>query len=247
MTIEVGRYIHTGRVLLVDDIQVSQRTTLPPTQLPTFSPTKREVSGPTSHPTIKTEAPTTRNIVTCPPVGSPPVRLSSGSIMIPVATNTLCTLTKVVPSSGNDAEISIPVARSYDNKPWEKSPGDYAASLFKDKDILCYASGCQMNLPTLEEEGAECHLSSFSYSLSETDELARFLETATFGITQGELEAFDSSPGNVQTKIIDWVWNHMNVSSTPMTSHREFWRKGLSGRVSLTGIRMNNIFHIMQF
>ena len=163
MAIEVGRYVHDGRVLLVDDIQVTQRTTSPPTNLPTFSPTKGEISGPTSHPTIKTDAPTTRNIITCPPIGGPPIKLSSGTIIIPVADNNLCTLTKAVPSSQNDEKVSIPIARSYDNKPWEKSPGDYAASLFKDVDILCYASGCQMNLPALEE-GAEFYLSSFSYS-----------------------------------------------------------------------------------
>ena len=125
------------------------------------------------------------------------------------------------------------------------SPGDVAASLFKEEGILCYTSGCQMNLPVLEE-GAEFYLSSFTHSLSETDELARFLETATFGITQGELEVFDSSPGNVQTKIIDWVSNNINIGITPMTSHREFWRKGLNGRVRLTGVRMSAILNIMK-
>ena len=245
MTIEIGRYIHDGRVLLVDDVQVTQRTTSAPTPLPTFSPTKRQNSGPTIHPTIKTDAPTTTNVATCPPVGSLRLKVGSGSIMIPSANNKLCTLTKVVASIENHEEKIIPVARSYNNKPWEKSPGDVAASLFKEEGILCYTSGCQMNLPVLEE-GAEFYLSSFTHSLSETDELARFLETATFGITQGELEVFDSSPGNVQTKMIDWVSNNINIGITPMTSHREFWRKGLNGRVRLTGVRMSAILNIMK-
>ena len=145
---------------------------------------------------------------------------------------TLCTLTKTIVSSDTSQNISIPIARSYNGHQWEKSAGEYAASVFSNNDILCYDIGCQINLPSLES-GEEFRLSSFKYSLSRIDEVARFLETATFGITQDQLDVFDASTNNLQKDIIDWVSDQMNTTTTPITSHREFWRKGLNGRVSL--------------
>jgi hypothetical protein len=125
----------------------------------------------------------------------------------------------------------IPVARSYDNHPWEKAAGEFAASLFNTEDILCYEAGCQINLPPLEADSTY-QLSSVVYSLSEQDEYARFLETATFGITQEDLDAFASSSRSVEDDIISWVSDQMDPAEVPMTSHREYWRKRLNGRVS---------------
>ena len=84
----------------------------------------------------------------------------------------------------------------------------------------------------LEESGAEYRLSTHVYELSKVDEAARFLETATFGITTEELMPLSVSSNDVKTGILTWISRQMNSSITPMTSHREFWRKGLNGRVS---------------
>jgi hypothetical protein len=151
--------------------------------------------------------------------------------MLQVADTTLCTLTKVVSSSSTGEITSIPIARSYGNDPWERAAGEYAASLFLNRDILCYTAGCQIHLPELEA-GSEYHLSTFSLSSSDSNEYARFLETATFGITQEQLDAFDLSSHSVQTNIVAWISNQMNRSITPMSSHREYWRKGVNARVS---------------
>lgn len=232
MKIILGRYTHNGIALLVDNIQITQRTTSAPTPYPTFAPTKSKNAGPTIQPTRLTESPTTSNILSCPLPGNSPLVIPSGPIMLRTAgTNTLCTLTKIISSDTGEA-ISIPIARSYSNNPWEKSAGEASAYLFAGKDILCYEAGCQINLPILEESEAEFRLSTHIYELSKVDEAARFLETATFGITSEELVPFSVSSNDVKTDILTWISQQMNSSITPMTSHREFWRKGLNGRVS---------------
>ena len=237
VTLEIGRYIHEGRVLLVDDVQLFQRTTLPPTPMPTFAPTKGQNTGPTSEPTIRTESPTTTNIGICPLVGDAPLTISAGSIILRVANIALCTLSKSTIASPESGEvILIPIARSYNNNPWEQATGEYATSIFDGVDIQCYTTGCQLNLPALEA-GATYILSSSSHSLSESDEYARFLETATFGVTQEQLNAFADSPNSVQDDITNWISEQMNSSTTPMTSHREYWRKGVMTRVR----RRNNL------
>ena len=234
MYIELGRYdAHSGRYLLIDDIQISQRTTSPPTPYPTFSPTKGKKSGPSDQPTVRTAAPTTSNILTCPSIGSPPLTIvDSGTFMLQYATagTMLCTLTKSITSKSGEVTL-IPIARSYDNYPWEQAPGEYAAELFRDKKIMCYEGGCQVQLPPLENGAATYQLLSFSHSLSKTDEFARFLETSTFGTTEEQLSIFESSLNSVELDITTWISDQMNSSIVPATSHREFWRKGLNARV----------------
>ena len=234
MAIEIGRFLHSGRLLLADNIQIIQRTTFSPTPYPTFSPTKGQSASPTIR---KTQAPTTSNVVACPPVGSPPVILGSGSVMLQIADTNLCTLTKVVTSSQSNEASLIPIALSYDNNSWEKAAGNYATTLFNGEDIICYTVGCQIDLPALET-GAEYQLTSFTHSLEEKDEYARFLETSTFGVTEEELGNFEASSDTVQEHIVSWIGNQMNSSLTPMSSHREFYREGLNARVSHSNINL---------
>ena len=222
--------MHQGRVLLVDDVEFAQRTSLSPTPIPTLSPTKARNNGPTSEPTIKTEAPTTTNIVECPLVGDAPLTINADSVILRVANMTLCTLSKSVTSPKSSKVALIPIARSYDNNPWEQSTGEYAASIFDDVDIECYAVGCQLNLPALKAE-EKYTLSTSLHSLSKSDEYARFLETATFGVTQEQLDAFAESSKSVQGDITNWISEQMNSITTPMTSHREYWRKRVMNRV----------------
>ena len=221
------------RILLADDIQVTQRTTSPPTHAPTFAPTKGKETGPTYAPTVRTDSPTTTNVISCPTVGDAPLSIGSGHVMLNIADNAkLCTLTKSVTSETNGETILIPIARSYDNNPWEQSAGDLAVSIIGNKEILCYSVGCQLDLPALRS-GEEYLLSSSSHSVTESDEYARFLETATFGITQVDIDTLIASPNSVQENIIEWVSSQMNIAETPLSSHREYWRKRTNSRVSM--------------
>lgn len=201
--VEVGHYVHSGRILLVDDVEISRRTTSPPTNTSTFAPTERKDTDPTYQPTIRTDSPTTTNVITCPLVGDSPLSISSGRVMLSVASNSsLCTLTKSVTSEIIGETILVPIARSYDSNPWEMAAGEQAASILGGKEIMCYDVGCQLDL---QDHGPseEYLLSSSSHSLSEINEYARFLETATFGTTQAELDSFFASPKRVQENIID--------------------------------------------
>lgn len=65
--------------------------------------------------------------------------------------------------------------------------------------------------------------------MSKIDEYARFLESATYGITQAELDSFDVSNIDVDTQIINWMKEQMNETLILPTSHREFWRKRVNG------------------
>ena len=217
--------------MLVDDIKISQRTTLPPTPFPTFSPTKGKNVGPTIQPTIQTEAPTTTNIVPCPLAGNPSISLGSGSFMLKIAPTTLCSLNKAVTSPDTGDITLIPIARSYSGNKWEQAAGELAFSLFNGNEIPCYAEGCQVNLPPLQKD-SEYLLTTSAYSLSEKHEYARFLETTTFGVTQEQLDDFEASSMSVEEKAISWLSDQMNTSVVPMTSHREYWRKGVNNAVS---------------
>ncbi len=229
--IEVGHRIQEGRVLLVDDIQISQRSTGALTLFPTFSPTREHSTN--AQPVPYTDAPTNTNAFSCPPVGDASIDVTSGSVTLS-RSDKICTLTKAVVF--NDGKTSlIPIAISYDNNPWEQSAGEFAASVFASRGILCRAEGCEMYLPPLVRIGRfrEAYLlKSYDHSLTPKEEYARFLETATFGVTQELLEEFEKSSTSAQDTITNWLSDQMDTSITPLTSHREFWRKGVNGRVS---------------
>ncbi len=182
-----------------------------------------------------THQPSAVNILSCPPVGSSPIHVTPGSVMLNYS-DALCTLTKSTISE-TGMKISIPIAISYDSNPWEQSAGEFASSLLVNNHIPCYSNGCQIDLSPLDA-GELYVLSTLDYyTLSENDEYARFLETATFGITQEQLDAFENSPASVHEDITAWISDQMNSTITPLTSHREFWRSGLNGRVRLFGLQ----------
>ena len=139
-------------------------------------------------------------------------------------------MTKSDASLDSSETLILPIARSYHNRSWEKAAGQYAASIFDGNDILCYPAGCQIKLPDIEI-GAQYLLTTSSHSLPEHDEYARFLETATFGTTEQQLQEFQESSNAVQAGIANWISQQMNTTITPATSHREFWRQGLNARV----------------
>ncbi len=185
-----------------------------------------------------TDQPATTNIlISCPPVGSPPIDVAPGSVTLTLS-DALCTLSTI---SETGFATLIPIAISYDNNPWEQSAGEFASSFFANDDISCYSNGCQIDLPPLET-GESYVLTTSNYTLSETNQYARFLETATFGTTQEQLDTLKSSPESVYDNIALWISDQMNSTITPLTSHREFWRKSVNGRVSFVEEKMRSIF-----
>ena len=153
--------------------------------------------------------------------------LDSGHIMINNSLNsTLCTLVKAETSSTSGKTKLTPIARSHDGYDWEKAAGDYALTFFLGNDLSCYKSKCQLNIPMFKGN-EEFLLSTSAHSLSEVNEYARFLETATFGTTQADLDALNLSEKNVKQSIAEFLSAQMNATSTEITSHRVNWRRGL--------------------
>jgi len=172
------------------------------------------------------------NSLSCPQIPSAPTRINPGSNVFQFATEgTLCTLTKI------EEDSVVGVARSYDRNPWEVSAGEFATSLFSDHNFICNSQTCIVALPSLQT--GDYYLTTYTYSISLRDELARFLESATFGITQSELsdlEALtpdtDSTSDSTQGKITKWIKDQISV---PFSSHRELWREGLNPRLPIPG------------
>ncbi|KAI2512165.1 Protein of unknown function (DUF1501) [Fragilaria crotonensis] len=132
--------------------------------------------------------------------------------------NSLCTITEITKDS-----FLKPVARSYNGMNWEASPGDYSAVA-----IACGASGsCNVSLPLLPA-GSRFQITTFkppSYTVS--DEVARFLEQATFGPTLNDISLFTSS-SILQLSFANWIKTQQ--ASVPLTSHREYYRRRVNSR-----------------
>ncbi len=213
---------------MIDNVRLEQQTTFAPTASPTIQPTPAQTIGSTPEPTVVTHAPTTSLVIPCPEVGET-VELSPGSVILGIAdVSSLCSVTKVISRSNT----VIPLVRSYDLNEWETSPGDVAASHFDNEVILCYDQGCQINLPNLES-GETYILTTKTYSTSNRDEFARFLETASFGSTASELDNMEAALGDdgPMGVIVDYVESQMDENIVPATIHREFWRRRANPRV----------------
>jgi hypothetical protein len=217
-----------GAALIVDNFRVSLKTTVPPTMYPTLSPTVKKTESPTP---LKTAPPTSANVLSCPMDGTSKDVTGIEFIISRSSPNTLCTLTKVINTNG--VEKVVPLGRSYSSYDWEVSAGDVAGEIFKSGEFPCYEIGCQVHLPKLKS-GERYELTTFSHSLSEKDEIARLLETATYGITDEDIRLIKLLPSNngVIGKIFSWVQDQMDSNIVPVSSHREFWRKGANPRVS---------------
>jgi len=185
--------------------------------------------------------------IACPKPDGTPIFLTQGSIIIQRALpGTLCTLTTASFNNNSIVTSIIPLARSYDGYEWERAAGNFATDFYR-KQSWTYLdnnsdnsslSSCQIILPTLPK-GMVYRIASYSRSLSARDEIARFLEMTTFGITQIELTQFynitNDSNNNNQTllnRMARWVSRQMNTSLVEMTSHREFFRKRANMRAN---------------
>ena len=225
----IGRYTPGAKSLLVSEVKFGKKTTEAPTKAPTFRPTELVTRAITEAPSSR---PTTTDISSCPPVDSAHVTLDADSaILVRTGPNVLCTLTKVTLDASGTILKTMPLARSYNQYNWEVSAGELASSIFVN-GIACYSPGCQVDLPPIQPN-EEYRLKSYSKPLhvNTRDTFARFLETATYGILPEDLDALEAANGQ-GSPIVSWMQLQMDPATTPITSHREYWRETVNPRVS---------------
>lgn len=221
-------YIHQindGWDIVMDEMHITTVGTLTPSFISTPAPTD-DTSNVTSTPTSKTTLmPTVATVTKCPKVGFGSLTISPGPIMLGKS-NSLCILTKAIEEFDGSLAKVAPVARSYDGRAWERSPGEFATHLFQGVVFGYYTKGTQINLPELAA-GERYYLTSYSYAMSHNDTLARLLETATFGTTVADLAAW--ARGNLtKDTVSEWIHEQINM---PITSHREYFRLRVNPRV----------------
>ncbi|KAL7482807.1 hypothetical protein ACHAW6_008462, partial [Cyclotella cf. meneghiniana] len=220
-------YIHQindGWDIVMDEMHITTVGTLTPSFISTPAPTD-DTSNVTSTPTSKTTLmPTVATVTKCPKVGFGSLTISPGPIMLGKS-NSLCILTKAIEEFDGSLAKVAPVARSYDGRAWERSPGEFATHLFQGVVFGYYTKGTQINLPELAA-GERYYLTSYSYAMSHNDTLARLLETATFGTTVADLAAW--ARGNLtKDTVSEWIHEQINM---PITSHREYFRLRVNPR-----------------
>ena len=151
------------------------------------------------------------------------------------STGSLCTLTEVQTdaSTGEDVQI-VPIARSYEGQNWESAAGGRASSIFSSGGALaCSGATCTMHLPAASANSRYV-LTSYDHSIGQRNEVARFLDQSTFGVTTNELNYHDGGDwtSNAALYRANYVKNQMDTSVTPMTSHREYWRSRTNPKVT---------------
>ena len=153
------------------------------------------------------------------------------------STGSLCTLTEVQTdtSTGEDVQV-IPIARSYEGRNWESAAGGRASSIFSSGGALACSdtsSTCTMHLPAASTSSRYV-LTSYDHSIGQRNEVARFLDQSTFGVTTNELNYHDGGDwtSNAALYRANYVKNQMDTSVTPMTSHREYWRSRTNPKVT---------------
>ena len=126
---------------------------------------------------------------------------------------------EITRDSNNDDYDIIPVARSYNNRNWERVAGPYAQSL---EITTC----CTLDIPVLsyDDSSSTFILLSLSHSLpSQQAEVSRFLSQVTFGPTRSLIDSWDYS-NDMEIEMSSFVHKQMDTSETPMTLHRSFFR-----------------------
>lgn len=141
---------------------------------------------------------------------SSPFSGSPGDRVFLKRSNQLCTLWQVHP----ERKQVIPVGRSYEGNEWEAYSGRWSNLTF-----VCNSDSCSITLPNLPELYFY-ELVAFDYELPRQDEIARFLEQATFGPTR---QAITSFPGNFAA----WI---QEQQALPLTSHRQYFRERATRR-----------------
>jgi hypothetical protein len=147
----------------------------------------------------------------------------------------LCTLVQISP----DGQSFKPVARSYAGRPWEACSGEFASLKW-----TCTGTLCAVNLPALND-GAKYQLTTFATPTSSAvrrNEIARFLEQATFGPTRSEITKLNGT-ANLQQAFAAWIKEHQ--SKVPLTSHRATFRQRVNAKME-TATHVGAVTHPCQ-
>lgn len=138
---------------------------------------------------------TASNAISCPPPGTTTeltsLSTTGGTLTLPTirTIGQLCTLTKQVTSINDyDDTTIVPLARSYDNESWSYAAGETPAVMLSSNNnngFSCFVDGgtsweyCSVDLPPLDvsnTNGGEVYvLTTYEHSLSERDQVSRFL------------------------------------------------------------------------
>jgi len=183
--------------------------------------------------------------ITCPGPNEKPVILSETSgaeLSLPYgASDRVCILAHVHAGHHNDDKalanmriysskddyLIVPVARSYDQQPWQKTAGKFAAlSTVGNCDDV--TKMCTVTLPAVDASLrlADGHfvLFGFEHSLQSFDEeLSRFFLKTTFGPTLGMISDFKTTYTNNVAGMANWLLNQ--IQQVPSTLHRVYWRE----------------------
>ena len=174
-------------------------------------------------------------VLSCPNEDADPFSFRvEGTIQINMApSNKLCILT--IKRFDDGENTTIPLGRSYENQPWETSPGPYFLSL----KFNCDDSSCTTN--NLPDRPADYVFQLSTYSFSQRnpksqDIAARFLEQTTFGPTREALEPWKdlsiASSSDLDRSFANWVDDQ--IHNKPLSSHREYFRKNMNLRLKKT-------------
>ena len=200
-----------------------------PTKSPTMAPTRYPSSSPsaapsTSHGPTETSAPTTAiQNLSCPPLDGPIVIVAPGQKSIAVAAaGTFCGI--FVRRTNN---ALVPMARSYDGEEWEAAPGPQALTMTPPSSarrrLSRNAGSTGVTLPGLSSD-EEYVLLSRDGRAENRPQIARFLETTTFGPRRAEVDLLDD--GSWARDGAGLRARHLRQQmDLPATSHREYWRR----------------------
>ena len=156
------------------------------------------------------------------------------TLTIPAAKG-LCTLVQISP----DGQSFKPVGRSYAGNRWEAYSGEFASLKW-----TCAGTSCVVNLPALDD-GANYQLTTFANPTSSAvrkNEIARFLEQATFGPTRTEIAKLNTT-ANLQQAFATWIKDQQGT--VPLTSHRAAFRQRLNARME-TATHVGAVTHPCQ-
>ena len=202
----------------------SNQPTMSPTTAPSDAPSRQPTTTPSSAPS------TTIQNLSCPPLGSPMVAINPGQKDIAVAApNTFCGIFVRRPDGA-----LVPMARSYDGADWEAAPGPLAlvtppapfARRMPPRNVGATdrsAGAARVALPDLDPGEAYVLLSRDGQA-GDRRQIARFLETTTFGPRRAEVDALDD--GSWARDGAGLRARHLRQQmDLPATSHREHWRR----------------------
>jgi hypothetical protein len=178
----------------------------------------------------------TATAISCPAPNDPPVALPAGAVTVTLdlsSQDQVCLLqrvtTKTITTDEGDATGIIskafaPAGRSYNGRAWESVAGPYTTAI----TFTCNDSeSCTATLPALDSSEAdqEFVLVAQEHTASPQEEVARFLEQATFGPTRELL-----SNWNFDESLEEWVADQINMDT--MTEHRQYFRARANARAT---------------